>query len=210
MADANECRRQSAECARLSDAAVVAPLKSVLLTMARSWTALANQMDRLQGLDKDIAKSLALPAVMTERPSTVSGLIDKRRENAGRIEHVQRQLRDLVADLDTRRTLGGRSGKRVPHFGNLPPAQACQGRGRSNALRAGRRWSDEAQGRSCIRRFSFFGILRARACDWGRARVVGLSSESKSPPAPSVWAFPGLNPIALVLSAPLPPCEGWR
>ncbi|SEE99316.1 hypothetical protein SAMN05444161_8604 [Rhizobiales bacterium GAS191] len=33
-------------------------------------------------------------------PNTVSGLIHKRREVAGQIEHVQRQLRDLVADLD--------------------------------------------------------------------------------------------------------------
>jgi hypothetical protein len=31
---------------------------------------------------------------------TVSGLIDKCRELAGRIEHVQRELRALVADLD--------------------------------------------------------------------------------------------------------------
>jgi len=37
---------------------------------------------------------------MSERPNTVSGLIDKRREIAGRIEHVQRELRALVADLD--------------------------------------------------------------------------------------------------------------
>jgi hypothetical protein len=37
---------------------------------------------------------------MTERPNTVAGLIDKRREIAGRIEHVQRELRALVADLD--------------------------------------------------------------------------------------------------------------
>jgi hypothetical protein len=35
-----------------------------------------------------------------ERPNTVAGLIDKRREIAGQVEHVQRQLRDLVADLD--------------------------------------------------------------------------------------------------------------
>jgi hypothetical protein len=37
---------------------------------------------------------------MTERPNTVSGLIDKRRELAGRIEHAQRELRAPVTDLD--------------------------------------------------------------------------------------------------------------
>jgi hypothetical protein len=37
---------------------------------------------------------------MSERPNTVCGLIDKRRELAGRIEHVQHELRALVADLD--------------------------------------------------------------------------------------------------------------
>jgi hypothetical protein len=37
---------------------------------------------------------------MTDQPNTVSGLISKRREIAGQIEHVQRQLRELVADLD--------------------------------------------------------------------------------------------------------------
>jgi hypothetical protein len=36
---------------------------------------------------------------MSERPNTVSGLIDKRRELAGRIEHVQRELRALVVSL---------------------------------------------------------------------------------------------------------------
>jgi hypothetical protein len=37
---------------------------------------------------------------MKERPNTVSGLIDKRREIAGRIEHTQRLLNDLISDLD--------------------------------------------------------------------------------------------------------------
>lgn len=37
---------------------------------------------------------------MTEKPNTVSGLIDKRRELAGRIEHAQRELQALIADLD--------------------------------------------------------------------------------------------------------------
>ena len=35
-----------------------------------------------------------------ERPNTIAGLIDKRREIAGRIEQAQRTLNDLVIDLD--------------------------------------------------------------------------------------------------------------
>jgi len=35
-----------------------------------------------------------------ERPNTVAGLIDKRREISGRIEHLQAELNDLVIDLD--------------------------------------------------------------------------------------------------------------
>ncbi len=35
-----------------------------------------------------------------ERPNTVSGLLDKRREIAGRIEHAQGQMRQLVVELD--------------------------------------------------------------------------------------------------------------
>lgn len=37
---------------------------------------------------------------MSERPNTVAGLLDKRREIAGQIEHHQRILNDLVIDLD--------------------------------------------------------------------------------------------------------------
>jgi hypothetical protein len=37
---------------------------------------------------------------MAERPNTVAGLIDKRREISGRIEHHQRALNDLITDLD--------------------------------------------------------------------------------------------------------------
>lgn len=37
---------------------------------------------------------------MTERPNTLAGLIDKRREIAGQIEHYQRILNDLIIDLD--------------------------------------------------------------------------------------------------------------
>ena len=37
---------------------------------------------------------------MVERPNTVAGLIEKRREIAGQIEHLQAQLRELVIALD--------------------------------------------------------------------------------------------------------------
>lgn len=37
---------------------------------------------------------------MTDRPNTLSGLIDKRREIAGKIEHHQNALRQATADLD--------------------------------------------------------------------------------------------------------------
>lgn len=36
----------------------------------------------------------------TERPNTLSGLIEKRREIAGQIEHYQRLLNGLIVDLD--------------------------------------------------------------------------------------------------------------
>jgi hypothetical protein len=39
-------------------------------------------------------------APITERPNTVSGLIDKRRELAGRIEHAQRERQAQIADFD--------------------------------------------------------------------------------------------------------------
>ena len=35
-----------------------------------------------------------------ERPNTVAGLIEKRREIAGQIEHYQRILNELIIDLD--------------------------------------------------------------------------------------------------------------
>lgn len=37
---------------------------------------------------------------MAERPNTVAGLIDKRREITGQIEHHQRILNDLIIALD--------------------------------------------------------------------------------------------------------------
>jgi hypothetical protein len=60
MADANECRRQSAECARLEVIVVAGPVRTVLRSMATSWRTLANQMDRLRELDEALAESLAL------------------------------------------------------------------------------------------------------------------------------------------------------
>ena len=59
MADARECRRQAAECARLSSIASVPRTKTVLYGMSRSWNALANQMDRLGDVDPDQAAHLA-------------------------------------------------------------------------------------------------------------------------------------------------------
>jgi hypothetical protein len=35
-----------------------------------------------------------------ERPNTVPGLLDKRREISGKIEHYQRLLNELIVDLD--------------------------------------------------------------------------------------------------------------
>jgi len=37
---------------------------------------------------------------MSDHPHTIAGLIDKRREIAGKIEHTQRELRNLVVMLD--------------------------------------------------------------------------------------------------------------
>ena len=37
---------------------------------------------------------------MVERPNTVAGLLDKRREISGKIEHHQRVLNELIVDLD--------------------------------------------------------------------------------------------------------------
>ena len=37
---------------------------------------------------------------MSDHPHTVAGLIEKRREIAGQIEHTQRELRNLVVTLD--------------------------------------------------------------------------------------------------------------
>ena len=37
---------------------------------------------------------------LLERPNTIAGLVDKRREIAGKIEFTQRSLNELIADLD--------------------------------------------------------------------------------------------------------------
>ncbi len=59
MADARECRRQAAECARLSSIASVPRTKTVLSSMSKSWGALANQIDRLGDVDPDQTAHLA-------------------------------------------------------------------------------------------------------------------------------------------------------
>ena len=60
MADAQECRRQAAECTRLSHTDVAPASEAIIRSMARSWTALANQMDRLDERDPVSAAHLAL------------------------------------------------------------------------------------------------------------------------------------------------------
>jgi len=44
-----------------------------------------------------------------ERPNTLAGLIEKRREIAGKIEHHQRILNELIVDLDHMTTPSGYS-----------------------------------------------------------------------------------------------------
>jgi hypothetical protein len=60
MADAAECRRQAAECTRLSRTDVTSQSEVIMRGMARSWVALANQMDRLEHRDPANAAHLAL------------------------------------------------------------------------------------------------------------------------------------------------------
>jgi hypothetical protein len=55
MADAEECRRRSAECSRLELATVAGPLRTVLRSMSKSWAGLASQLDRLRELDVSLA-----------------------------------------------------------------------------------------------------------------------------------------------------------
>jgi len=60
MADAQECRRQAAECTRLSQTDVTLQSETIMRGMTRSWVALANQMDRLVAQDPVNAAHLAL------------------------------------------------------------------------------------------------------------------------------------------------------
>ena len=67
MADAQECRRQAAECrrqaakcSRVSQTDIAPVSEAIMRSMARSWTALANQMDRLDERDPVSAAHLAL------------------------------------------------------------------------------------------------------------------------------------------------------
>jgi hypothetical protein len=60
MADAQECWRQAAECARLSQTDVTRKTETIMLGMARSWISLAKQMDRLADRDPLNAAHLAL------------------------------------------------------------------------------------------------------------------------------------------------------
>ena len=60
MADAHECRRQAAECTRLAETDVAPQSEVIMRSMARSWTALANQMERLDERDPVNAARLAL------------------------------------------------------------------------------------------------------------------------------------------------------
>jgi hypothetical protein len=63
MADAHECRRQAAECTRLAETDVAPQSEVIMRSMARSWNALANQMDRLDERDPVNAARLVLGAV---------------------------------------------------------------------------------------------------------------------------------------------------
>jgi hypothetical protein len=60
MADSKECRRQSTECSRLAGTDVSDQLKTLLRSMSRNWIALANQMDRVEELDKAIVITLGV------------------------------------------------------------------------------------------------------------------------------------------------------
>jgi hypothetical protein len=57
MTDPSECRQRADECLRAAQTAPTAEVKATLLTMARLWTALAVQTQRLQGLlDEEAAR----------------------------------------------------------------------------------------------------------------------------------------------------------
>jgi hypothetical protein len=60
MASVEECRRQALECTRQSEEATEPKLRTVTSSMAKSWTVLANQMERLRSIDAEMAKRLEL------------------------------------------------------------------------------------------------------------------------------------------------------
>jgi hypothetical protein len=50
MSDPAECRKQAELCMRRAQAADTPELKAILISMARTWTALAVQGERLEAL----------------------------------------------------------------------------------------------------------------------------------------------------------------
>jgi hypothetical protein len=57
MTDPSECRQRAEECLRAAQTAQTPELKATLLTMARLWTALGVQTQRLQALlDEEAAR----------------------------------------------------------------------------------------------------------------------------------------------------------
>jgi hypothetical protein len=55
-----ECRRHGADCINRSLIAVCSEQSAVLMGMARGWTGLANQMDRLEEIAKEQESSILI------------------------------------------------------------------------------------------------------------------------------------------------------
>lgn len=55
MTSAAECRKNADECMRLAGAAANAKLKGHILSMARTWTALAVQIERTEAMRNEPA-----------------------------------------------------------------------------------------------------------------------------------------------------------
>ena len=55
MTTAGECRKQADECMRMAYAAVNPKLKGHLLSMSRTWTALAVQIERLEAMQAELS-----------------------------------------------------------------------------------------------------------------------------------------------------------
>jgi hypothetical protein len=75
MPNAQGCRRQAAECARLSRTTLTASSMTILRNMAKSWTTLANQIDLLAetdpaAADRLLARRRPSPAPTQPVPST--------------------------------------------------------------------------------------------------------------------------------------------